>query len=186
MGIGAWLADKIDIPANKVELIIIFNGAIGLYLINPGVTGLLYLNEYLFHIFRNQDTNYIFITFGIGIVLTVIIGIFSGTELPLFSRLLEEKKINDQSLITKVLTVDYLGTCMGLLLFTFYLFPIHGLVKSIVYSQSVAVCLIVPILLSFKRYSKALIALYTALFLICTVSSFSYDLFLNSINELSF
>ena len=186
MGIGSILINKIPFSEKNIQPIILSISIIGILLINPGVIGLMYLNEYLFYIFRNSQTNYINIILIYGISLTIFIGILSGSELPLFSKLLEAQKKEQSELLVKVLSFDYFGTCIGVILFNFLMFPFWGLTNSILISQSIAIIGLWFIFYKmgvlpnkFSRY-LILVTLY------CMFSIMMKDEFLLSINKLSF
>jgi spermidine synthase len=78
-----------------------------------------------------------FLLFPLGIVLTVLIGIVSGAELPIFSKLIEIEKWHVSQPIIGVLTSDYFGAFTGIITFTFFLNPFFGLIPSILISQLV-------------------------------------------------
>lgn len=187
MGLGAILVERYNVVTpEKLKTIICFNGVLGLLVINPGVTGLIYANEYLFFLMRQSGDNFLFLTLAVGAVLTIILGFFSGCELPLFSRLIENYDIFDQRLVTRVLTLDYLGTFLGLVLFHFILFPYLGLINTITYTQIVSAIIISLLTLMIDRKNKLMISLLIFIIFFSIVSHYKSDAFHNAINLLSF
>ena len=59
----------------------------------------------------------------------------SGAELPLFSRLIEEERWPQTRPLIGVLTSDYFGAFLGIILFTFALNPFLGLIPGVTVSQ---------------------------------------------------
>ena len=186
MGLGAFLANRINFKKENVDQIIIYNALIGMLVINPGVSLLMYFNESLFAHFRNSGTNYLPITFIIGIILTVLNGLFSGSELPLFSKLIEGEDTKQGNFLTRILTVDYLGTCLGVLVFSFVLFPFWGLINSMAFSQFATVLILGVVFAKFPRKTKTYWISYGLLFLISLTLLVFRVKFLTEINSLSF
>jgi predicted membrane-bound spermidine synthase len=114
----------------------VINSLIVLFLCNPGILFVLFANEYFYSLLRNSGSDINYLTFPMGIILSVSIGICSGIELPVFSKLFEVAKRDkeDKGIVT-ILTSDYLGAFLGSLFFAFFLFPFYGLVGSIVIIQ---------------------------------------------------
>jgi len=186
MGLGSILINKISISEKNIQPIILSIAIIGLLLINPGVISLMYLNEYLFYIFRNSQTDYITITLIYGILLTIFIGILSGSELPLFSKLLESENKEQSELLVKVLSFDYFGTCIGVIIFNFLMFPFWGLTNSILISQLISIIGLWFIFYKMRvlRYKYCRYLILVTLY--CIFSIIMKDNFLDSINKLSF
>ena len=63
------------------------------------------------------------------VVLTALIGILIGLEIPLLSRLME-KHYNLKTNISNVLSIDYFGALLATLLFPFLLLPWLGVFKT--------------------------------------------------------
>ncbi len=110
MGVGAWLAQSIDralVPAFVgIEIAI---GAMG------GVCALLLYAAYVWTEFYYPAM----------LIVTGIIGILVGIELPLLTRILESRSGLRRG-ISQVLTFDYLGALAASLLFPFILLPYLG------------------------------------------------------------
>ncbi len=110
MGVGAWLAQSIRhalIPAFVgIEIAI---GAMG------GVCALLLYAAYVWTEFYYPAM----------LIVTGVIGVLVGIELPLLTRILESRSGLRRG-ISQVLTVDYLGALAASLLFPFILLPYLG------------------------------------------------------------
>ena len=137
MGLGVFVVEKFKISTTKLIWLLFFNGFIILLLANPGIFSLIFLNEYLFFIFRKDGTDLLFSIYFFGIILTVLIGMIAGAELPIFSKILEQKSHSDfaQTTMTQVLFTDYFGAFIGTFAFVFLLFPLLGLLSSLVLCQ---------------------------------------------------
>ena len=155
MGLGAIIADKLPVTKDNVLSLIIINGLLALVLVNPGVFGLLYFNEETRMLLRTTGSSLHTLVFPIGLFATVLLGIVSGIELPLFSKLLEASDEDDTSVLTAVLTTDYLGAFVGSIMFSLLIYPFYGLMKGIVLSQLfLVVALLILALSSLKMVSK--------------------------------
>jgi spermidine synthase len=110
MGVGAWLAQSIRqalIPAFVgIEIAI---GAVG------GVSALVLYAAYVWSDFY----------YPVMLIVTGVIGILVGMELPLLTRILESHSGLRRG-ISQVLTFDYLGALAASLLFPFILLPYFG------------------------------------------------------------
>ena len=110
MGIGAWLAQSVRhalVPAFvAIEIAI---GAMG------GVCALLLYTAYVWTEFYYPSM----------LIVTGVIGVLVGIELPLLTRILESRSGLRRG-ISQVLTVDYLGALAASLLFPFILLPYLG------------------------------------------------------------
>ncbi len=142
MGIGTLFVEKIKGDSDRFVSLIILNSLIGILLANPGIIGIMGLNEILRYLLRAQQKDLLFLLFPLGIVLTTLIGMVSGAELPFFSKLIEKEKWHVSKPIIGVLTSDYFGACVGILIFTFFLNPFLGLIPSILVSQILTLTLI--------------------------------------------
>ena len=137
MGLGVFIVEKFNINENNVVKFLVINSIIVLLLANPGIIFVLFANEYFYTLLRNSGTDINFLTFPLGILISITVGICSGIELPIFSKLFEaDDKSDDSQSIVTILTSDYLGAFVGSLLFAFLLFPFCGLVGSIVVIQT--------------------------------------------------
>jgi len=93
----------------------------------------------------------------LGIVLSITIGIVSGAELPIFSKVIEKEDWQTPKPIIAVLSSDYFGAFAGIMIFTFILNPFFGLIKTICMAQLFTLFIINAIYFStniFKRSRK--------------------------------
>ena len=73
------------------------------------------------------------------VVVTVFVGVLSGMELPLITRLLETQQSLRQAL-AQVLALDYLGSLIGALLFPLILLPWLGLLPTAGLLSVIPIC----------------------------------------------
>lgn len=113
MGIGAWLSGFID-----RELVVHFiEIEIGVALLGGSSAALLFLA-------------FSRVSFFLGVLYAVVlaIGVLVGLEIPLLMRILKDQyELKD--LVSRVLTVDYLGALLASLLFPMFLVPKLGLIR---------------------------------------------------------
>ena len=65
------------------------------------------------------------------VVLSMLIGICVGLEIPLVMSIIEKKKANkNKSTLSKVLAADYIGALIGSLIFPFILLPYLGVIRT--------------------------------------------------------
>lgn len=174
MGLGALLVERFHWRKDQFVELIFLNSLAGVVLANPGVLGILGLNEGLRWLLRTHDVNLLGVMFPLGIVLSVLIGLVSGAELPIFSKLTEADQSNASKPMVGVLVSDYLGAALGILLFTFILNPLTGLIPSLLISQAVTLIYIACAFLFYpgaarpKRLQTLLLSLclYVALLLL--------------------
>ena len=114
----------------------------GVILANPGITGLLLINEYFHFLLKNYSIDMQFAILPLAMVLSILIGMVSGAEVSIFSKLIERKKWHASKPIISFFTSDYFGAFAGILMFTFLLNPFVGLIKSIVLCQLITLCCI--------------------------------------------
>jgi predicted membrane-bound spermidine synthase len=88
---------------------------------------------YLFIHTKIDNIEYNFLFLLIGAVHTILLGISSGIELPLYSCL------NKQKFTIQILVSDYFGNALGMLLFNFFLYPFFGIYGSITSSLFISV-----------------------------------------------
>lgn len=116
MGVGAFLAKYItkDLLYNfiKVEIWLGLIGALGVPLI------------YAYFLFGDYGG---FNFFVLGLIS--IIGVLTGLEVPLITRILEEE-ISLSENISNILAFDYLGALVATIAFPFFLLPVVGVFKS--------------------------------------------------------
>lgn len=136
MGLGVFIVERFEITEKNVMKFLVINSLVVLFLCNPGILFVLFANEYFYSLLRNSGSDINYLTFPMGILLSISIGICSGIELPVFSKLFEVAKRDkeDKGIVT-ILTSDYLGAFLGSIFFAFFLFPFYGLVGSIVIIQ---------------------------------------------------
>ncbi len=139
MGLGTLVVERLTLKSEQLIQCILINSVMGVLLANPGITGLLLTNEYLYALLRNHSIDLLYLMFPLGFILTILIGLVSGSELPIFSKLIETKKWHTSKPIIGVLTSDYFGAFTGVLIFTLLLNPFVGLVTAILISQTVTI-----------------------------------------------
>lgn len=154
MGIGTLLIEPLTFNSKRLMQLIIINSLLGIVLANPGVIGILFLNEYLHFILRNYSLDILSLLFPLGIILTILIGIVSGAELPIFSKLIEEENLEASKPIIHVLISDYFGAFLGIIIFSLFLNPFFGLVKAIIYAQITTILFINWTGLKIKIFKK--------------------------------
>lgn len=135
MGIGALLVEKLNVRSERLVALILLNSLLGVFLANPGIPGIIVLNEFGRYLLRAQHIDLLWGMFPLGIVLTILIGVVSGAELPIFSKLIEQEGWHVSKPIIGVLAGDYFGAFAGIVLFTFILNPFAGLINAIFVSQ---------------------------------------------------
>ena len=135
MGFGVIGVERIYLSREKWISMIFINCLLGIFLANPGIPFLMILNEYLLFYLRSREIDGLFVMLPLGIILTLSIGMVSGAEFPIFSKLAESDKDDTPKTLISVLKTDYFGAFLGIVLFTFILNPFFGLIKSIIISQ---------------------------------------------------
>jgi spermidine synthase len=140
MGLGVFIVERFEINEKNVVKFLVINSLFVLFLANPGILFVLFANEYSYTMLRENGSDIGWITFPLGVLLSISIGICSGIELPVFSKLFEtiddsENPDEGEKSIITILTSDYLGAFLGSILFAFILFPFFGLVGSIAIIQ---------------------------------------------------
>ena len=163
MGLGVLVVEKLKVDSQRIVSVIFFNALLALVLSNPGILGVLFLNEGLIALYRNHDVNLMFLTYPAGIFLTVCLGMVSGAEIPLFSKLFESMKQDSSKPLIAVLTSDYLGAFAGTLLFTLLLLPFLGLVRAIVVAQAVLLLMVDYMFFYLKLYKSRFFLVLTVI-----------------------
>ncbi len=137
MGGGVLIVQRLRIhdPVHTTRAVLT-NALAALLLANPGIPLLLFFNETAHVLRRHTGFDPSPLVFPIGILMTVLIGLVSGAELPIFSRLSETSKRGPARLLNLILTSDYFGAALGVLLFAFLLFPFTGLLGALFLSQT--------------------------------------------------
>lgn len=188
MGLGVLVVQRIKIDRSRLIQLLLGNGVVVLLLANPGTFLVLYLNELLIYLLRSEGVDLLWVMFPVGLVLTALVGMAAGAELPVFSRLLEREDAGqDAAPLTGVLASDYLGSFVGTIAFAFLLFPSVGLVQSILIVQAVMVVVLDAVLLwfgSLRRPRNLLATLALNAYVFWSLSS--GDLFLALLDQVSF
>ncbi len=116
MGLGAYLSQFIAVTGRRRSLLIAF---VNVELLIAPLTALLPLG--LFGLFVIDGP------FWLGLFLTtVILGLLSGIEVPLLTRILEQEQ-GVRHALAGVLALDYVGALLGALAFPVLLLPLFGL-----------------------------------------------------------
>jgi len=154
MGLGVLLIERIRLSGDQWVRLALGNSCLGVILANPGIIAVLLLNEWLYFMLRSHQIDALFLMFPIGIVFTVLIGIVSGAELPILSKLIEEEKWHVARPIIGVLTSDYFGAFLGTMIFAFILYPFAGLIQTIFIAQIVTLACIMVVFFSLASVPK--------------------------------
>jgi len=186
MGLGVLIVNKLPISEKNVINFIVANALISILIANPGFFTLLYFNEETRMLLRTTHSQLHNLVFLFGIILTILLGIVSGIELPLFSKLLESTQEKDSSILTALLTTDYLGAFVGSVLFSILFYPFWGLIKGIILSQLfLLIALGIITATSFKMINKYLIVVLLIISVYVSFSWFNVDLFLEYLVKLT-
>ena len=186
MGLGVLIVNKLPISEKNVINFIVANALISILIANPGFFTLLYFNEETRMLLRTTHSQLHNLVFLFGIILTILLGIVSGIELPLFSKLLESTQEKDPSILTALLTTDYLGAFVGSVLFSILFYPFWGLIKGIILSQLfLLIALGIIAATSFKMINKYLIVVLLIISVYVSFSWFNVDLFLEYLVKLT-
>ncbi len=187
MGMGVLLVEKFPLSQKRWTQVLVINGMIGVMFANPGVVGLLFCNEYFLYVLRKFDHNWTFLLLPLGILLTMGIGIVSGAELPIFSKIYEEEKKEISKPLIGVLWSDYFGAFLGIIIFIVILYPFIGLINVIFFSQIIVLIYINVLIFSLKIFnvkSRGYIILICINFYVL-VSFVFRDGLINYLNSLS-
>lgn len=152
MGVGSYLSKFVP-DQHLLSMFVAFE--LCLALVGGASVPLLYLSY-------SEGLPFQFVT----ILLTGVIGVLVGLEIPLLSRLLERHytlKVN----LANVLSIDYLGALLATLVFPFFLLPQLGVFKSSVFFGLVNLLIALTLIWWFKdhfskgasRYLKSFLAL---------------------------
>ncbi len=142
MGLGSLLVESLRLDSCRYVSLVFWNSVAGIVLANPGVFGIIVLNEYIRMMLHVYGSDLSFLLFPSGIVLTCLIGVVSGAELPIFSKITEMENWHVSMPMIGVLRNDYLGAFVGVVVFTFILNPFSGLISSILISQMICLACI--------------------------------------------
>ncbi len=187
MGLGVLLVQKFNIPQHLLIRILFINGVIIVLITNPTIFGLFWINEYLHYLYRTKCLDFLFVIFPLGLFLTTIIGIIAGSELPLFSKLIEAEGKEASRPLTAVLVSDYIGSFIGSMAFAFILFPSLGLIKSIFVVQVVMLVVLDLLFVYLKYYKRITAIIILSIINIYVIISFIFqDSVLNILDSISF
>lgn len=160
MGMGVLFVENIHLKSNRLTNLILLNSMAGIILANPGITGIITANELGRFLLRAYHIDLLFLMFPAGIILTVLIGMVSGAEIPVFSKLIEKENGHTSKPIIGVLTSDYFGAFAGIMAFTFLLNPFTGLLNGIFISQVITLIIIDYTFYKLKASKKLLPLLF--------------------------
>lgn len=187
MGGGALIVHFINVDSNNIVKIVLLNAFFIMILANPGITGLIYYNEYLDHQFRVTGNESLVIKYFLSVSLTLLLGIASGVELPLFSKLFKySSKSGSQDLIG-ILVSDYLGAFIGTILFAFIIYPFSGIIHSVLIPQSILFFFMLFIMKKFSLFKKfkLMLILITFKIILQFISYFQLDKFYQHLDDLT-
>ena len=187
MGGGALIVHFINVDSSNIVKIVLLNAFFIMILANPGITGLIYYNEYLDHQFRVTGNESLVIKYFLSVSLTLLLGIASGVELPLFSKLFKySSKSGSQDLIG-ILVSDYLGAFIGTILFAFIIYPFSGIIDSVLIPQSILFFFMLFIMKKFSLFKKfkLMLILITFKIILQFISYFQLDKFYQHLDDLT-
>jgi predicted membrane-bound spermidine synthase len=122
--------------------IILTNALIITLCTNPGLPLILTVNEILNVHLRDTGQDLMFINYFSAIGLTVFVGVASGIELPLYSKLFEQFSNRGSESLVGVLISDYLGAFLASVAFAILLYPWTGIMGSIAIPQFILLTII--------------------------------------------
>ena len=85
-------------------------------------------------------------------VLIIAIGIFVGLEIPILTRIIEEKQSNVRKNLANIFTFDYIGGLIGSIAFPLLLFPKLGFVTTALLIGSINIIVALLIIVKYKDY----------------------------------
>lgn len=173
MGLGTIVVDYLKSKNRLPDHMLYYNILFGLLLFNPGIYILMVLNEYVLFWHREYGFFLNDMILILSVLISLVLGIISGFELPFFTTMYE--KIKTEGLV-KILASDYLGAFFGIICFSLVIFPLYGLLRGIFYTQS-GVILAMIFLWTKQRFivlsKKEIALLFLALMMSLTMSFFS-------------
>lgn len=161
MGMGVLLVEKINMNSSRLMSLMILNSLAGILLANPGITGIITINELARYLLRAREIDLLPVLLPLGILLTALVGIVSGAEIPIFSKISENERWHPSKPVIGILTSDYFGAAVGIIAFTFFLNPFAGLFNGVFLSQMAALTVINSVYFSMnisKRILPAMMA----------------------------
>ena len=120
MGLGAWLTEFLAISTHPRPALLR-----SLWLVELSLCPLCLLGPLaLFQLFAIDGPLWLAV-----VVITILVGVLGGMELPLITRLLETQQQLRQ-VLARVLALDYFGSLLGALAFPLLLLPLLGLLPT--------------------------------------------------------
>ena len=121
MGLGAWVTEFVAVSSTSPRTALLRS----LFVVELSLCPLCLLGPLaLFQLFAVEGPLWLAV-----VVLTVLVGVLGGMELPLITRLLESQQQLRQAL-ARVLALDYFGSLLGALAFPLVLLPSLGLLPT--------------------------------------------------------
>jgi len=212
MGIGVFWVERMKLSPERLIKIIVRNSILAVFICNPGVLAVLYFSEIWFFLLHRFDIDLTWLTYVFGVILTIAAGMISGAELPLLSKIIEQKKSEEDKLstasesnittadenndlnnednkihLTMVLVSDYFGTSLGILIFAFVLFPFTGLIFSLTIAPLPMILAVIYIFFYLKYPLSRRLLIGMIIFAAYLTCCFLFrDVILQAINALSF
>ena len=174
MGGGAIIVHKINVDRNNIIKVVLLNAFFIMLIANPGITGVIYLNEYFDHQFRFTGEEYLTTKYVLSITLTILLGVASGIELPLFSKLFKYSSEGSSKDLIGILVSDYLGAFIGTILFAFIIYPYSGIIDSVLIPQTILIIVMLFMMFKFSLFKSFKIMLFLISFKI-TLQIISYS-----------
>lgn len=116
------------------------------------------------------------------VLITAIIGICTGLEIPLATRIIKDQKTLSDAL-AQVLTFDYIGSLIGAILFPIVLLPYFGLSQTAVLIGGMNLLVATGFLLVFKHKSTAKELLLLLISILILSTTFVYNQPLSTLIE---
>lgn len=138
LGVGTTLYNFLKTYVDKINMYIIVESIL-----------ILSVPVFLYSLFNFETNN---TTLFVLYFLILLVGTCSGVEIPLMTDLLGEK-------FTKILTLDYLGTLLGSLIFSLYFLPEFGIIITLL----LTICINSITFLLFNKKSKIIGILFLSL-----------------------
>lgn len=135
MGIGSYLSRFIE-NENLIHRFVLFEIILG------ALGGASVLLLYIAYAFTDQYSYFSFL-------LTMLIGILIGLEIPLLTRIMDNYFVLKKNL-SNVLSVDYVGALIATLIFPFLLLPLLGTFRSALFFGLINMCIGYMVLWRFR------------------------------------
>lgn len=143
MGLGAYLSQFIAVASQRRQLLVAF---VKVELAIAPLTALLPLG--LFGLFVVDGSLWL----GLFLV-TVVLGLLSGIEVPLLTRILEQEQ-GVRHALAGVLALDYMGALLGSLAFPVILLPLFGLFPTAVLMAVLPALMVLALGLAFRELRR--------------------------------